>query len=176
MTREISRQAFIRSELGTVAAGALASCRAPAQGPQAQPTTSASPNPSKGSDPLRHRKPVADQCAYCRPGAFGWTLCPLRGAGHRCVALLRSEPGAAGCSQSEIRPRGADVFGAVTFADRRARHELGHTSSDGWDMCVHRYIETGMVNEPTTFAVSRFSEGETSTRAEHPASASLASD
>lgn len=51
MTREISRQAFIRGTLGTVAAGALASCRAAAQEPRAQPTTSASPSPSRASGP-----------------------------------------------------------------------------------------------------------------------------
>jgi FAD/FMN-containing dehydrogenase len=51
MTREISRQAFIRSALGTVAASALASCGASAQGPQAQPTRSTSSNPSEASGP-----------------------------------------------------------------------------------------------------------------------------
>ena len=49
MTRDISRQAFIRGTLGTVAAGALASCGESAPGPQTHPTTPASPSPTKAS-------------------------------------------------------------------------------------------------------------------------------
>jgi FAD/FMN-containing dehydrogenase len=51
MTRGFSRQAFIRGAIGTVAAGALASCRAPAQAPQPQPTTSVAPSASERSGP-----------------------------------------------------------------------------------------------------------------------------
>jgi FAD/FMN-containing dehydrogenase len=51
MTREISRQAFIRGALGGVAASALASCRATAQGPQTQATTPPSPSAPNASGP-----------------------------------------------------------------------------------------------------------------------------
>src|SRR3954470_53658 len=51
MAREISRQAFIRGALGTAAAGALASCRAPAPDLQTSPATPAAPRPEAGSPP-----------------------------------------------------------------------------------------------------------------------------
>jgi FAD/FMN-containing dehydrogenase len=51
MTREISRQAFIRGALGSAAATALASCRTPVHGPQVQPTNSAAPSPAEASGP-----------------------------------------------------------------------------------------------------------------------------
>jgi FAD/FMN-containing dehydrogenase len=51
MTREISRQGFIRGALGTVAAGALSSCRPPAPDSQTPSATSASQNPPKASGP-----------------------------------------------------------------------------------------------------------------------------
>ena len=44
MTREISRQAFIRGALGTVAVGALGACRTTTPGPQTQSSTSAPPD------------------------------------------------------------------------------------------------------------------------------------
>ena len=51
MSRELSRQAFIRGALGTAAAGALTACRAPAPEPQTPSTTSGLPSPEASGPP-----------------------------------------------------------------------------------------------------------------------------